>query len=77
MGIALLGTRDGTCRSRLAPGRVDGSFNNDFLFNDLDDDVDRTDDSFGINVGGGFDFAIIRRVSLGLDFRYHNAPSTP
>jgi outer membrane autotransporter protein len=52
---------------------VDGSFNNDFLFNDLDDDVDRTDDSFGINVGGGFDFAINRRMSLGLDFRYHNA----
>jgi opacity protein-like surface antigen len=53
--------------------RVDGSFNNEFLFNNRDDDVDRTDDSFGINVGGGFDCAINQRVSLGLDVRYHNA----
>jgi opacity protein-like surface antigen len=53
--------------------RVNGTFNEDFIFNNRDDDVSRTDDSFGINVGGGFDVALNRRVSLGLDVRYHNA----
>ena len=32
-----------------------------------------TDNSFGFNAGGGIDFSINRRVSLGLDVRYHNA----
>ena len=53
--------------------RVSGDFNRDFLFNFRDDDVSRTDDSFGINVGGGVDWRITHRVSLGLDIRYHNA----
>jgi hypothetical protein len=53
--------------------QVDGDFNDEFIFDDPDDDVGRTDDSFGINVGGGADFRINRRVSLGLDIRYHNA----
>ena len=35
--------------------------------------VSQSDDSFGLNVGGGFDVAINPRVSLGLDVRYHNA----
>jgi opacity protein-like surface antigen len=35
--------------------------------------ADQTDDSFGINIGGGADFMINRRVSLGADVRYHNA----
>jgi opacity protein-like surface antigen len=53
--------------------RVRGEFNDEFLFDDPDDDVSRTDDSFGINAGGGFDVRVTRRVSLGLDIRYHNA----
>ena len=53
--------------------RVGGDFNRDFIFNDRDDDVSRTDDSFGINVGTGVDWRITHRVSLGLDIRYHNA----
>lgn len=46
--------------------QVDGG-----LFSSVRDD--QTDDSFGINVGGGADFMINRRVSLGADVRYHNA----
>jgi opacity protein-like surface antigen len=52
---------------------VGADFNRDFIFNSRDDDVDRSDDSFGINVGGGVDWRITQRVSLGLDIRYHNA----
>jgi opacity protein-like surface antigen len=52
---------------------VSGDFNRDFIFNFRDDDVSRTDDSFGINVGTGVDWRITHRVSLGLDIRYHNA----
>jgi opacity protein-like surface antigen len=36
-------------------------------------DVTRTDDSFGLNAGAGFDITVTDRVSLGLDVRYHNA----
>lgn len=32
-----------------------------------------TDDSFGLNAGGGFDVFVHRIVSLGADVRYHNA----
>jgi len=35
--------------------------------------VNQVDDGFGMNVGGGLDFTVTRRVSLGLDMRYHNA----
>ena len=36
-------------------------------------DSNRDDDSFGINVGGGIDFRINDRVSIGPDVRYHDA----
>lgn len=52
---------------------VDGQFHNAFLFDEDADDVDKSENSFGLNVGGGFDFAINHRVSLGIDVRYHNA----
>jgi hypothetical protein len=35
--------------------------------------VSERDDSFGLNAGGGFDVAVHRRISLGVDVRYHNA----
>jgi len=61
--------------------RVDGEFDgysidddeDRALVFDLNDDVRRTDDSFGINLGGGIDVPINQRVSLGIDVRYHNA----
>lgn len=34
-------------------------------------EVENTEDAFGGNVGGGFDVAIVPRVSLGVDVRYH------
>ncbi len=34
-------------------------------------EVHKTEDGFGGNVGGGFDVAIVDRVSLGIDVRYH------
>jgi opacity protein-like surface antigen len=37
--------------------------------------VERTDDSFGFNAGGGVDFALSRRVSLGIEARYNSAPA--
>lgn len=40
---------------------------------DFDDDESDGDDSFGLNAGGGIDFPINHRVSLGFDVRYHNA----
>lgn len=45
----------------------------DFFDDDFDDDEHDGDDSFGLNVGGGIDFPINHRVSLGFDVRYHNA----
>jgi hypothetical protein len=39
------------------------------LFGPVDDD--RTDDGGGVNVGGGLDVPIGRRVSVGGDLRYH------
>jgi hypothetical protein len=42
--------------------RADGLF---------EDEID--DDSFGMNVGAGFDIFVHRIVSLGADIRYHNA----
>lgn len=41
------------------------------LFSSVRDD--QTEDSFGINVGGGADVMLGRRVSLGVDVRYHDA----
>lgn len=35
--------------------------------------VESTEDSFGVNAGGGADFAVTDLVSLGVDVRYHNA----
>src|SRR6266446_5221886 len=35
--------------------------------------VNQVDDGFGVNVGGGVDFAVTRWLSSGLDLRYHNA----
>jgi opacity protein-like surface antigen len=44
-------------------------------FNDLfgSNDIEESDDSFGLNAGGGLDVAVSRVVSLGVDVRYHNA----
>ena len=36
-------------------------------------EVPRTDNSFGLNTGGGLDVKVNDRVSLGLDVRYNNA----
>lgn len=47
-------------------------FNRDFLFED-DEEVQKDEDSLGLNVGAGFDFAASRRVLLGMDARYHKA----
>lgn len=46
-----------------------------FLFGPSRSTTNETDDSFGLNVGGGFDVFVHPKVSLGIDARYHNAPS--
>ncbi len=39
----------------------------------FDDNIKLADDSFGINAGGGIDFAVSERLVLGIAARYHNA----
>jgi hypothetical protein len=39
-------------------------------------DIEQSDDSFGLNAGGGLDVFVNRRVSLGVDVRYHDAFDT-
>lgn len=39
----------------------------------LSDDIAETADAFGLNAGGGLDVFLNRRVSLGVDVRYHDA----
>lgn len=53
--------------------RVDDDNTRALLFVPPDDDIHRTDDTVGINLGGGVDVPITQRVSLGMDVRYHNA----
>ncbi len=50
---------------------LDGNFDYEVFGGDYE--AEESDDSFGLNVGGGVDFRINHRVSLGLDVRYHNA----
>lgn len=52
--------------------RASGSVDDCFIFCD-DEHQSREDDTFGLNVGGGFDVPVTDLVSLGLDVRYHNA----
>ena len=55
------------------PGRDHASISHCWLTGEPGRTVNQVDDGFGINVGGGLDFTVMRRVSLGLDMRYHNA----
>lgn len=45
----------------------------DCLFCSSDDELDRDGNSFGFNVGGGFDVFLTDWVSAGVDVRYHRA----
>jgi len=54
--------------SELGWYRADGEVGGLFL-----PTIHQSDDSFGLNAGGGVDVNVNRRVSLGVDVRYHDA----